>query len=123
MRALSLERVQVQRERRDEGLPLTGLHLGDVSLVQRHAAEELHVEVPLAERAPRRLAHGGKRVRQDVVDGLALRQTLAEDLGTPAQLVVGERLHRVLERVDAHGDLAEASQLAFVGVEETQHGH
>jgi hypothetical protein len=58
--AVAGDRVQVRRQRRHQGLALTGAHLGDVAQVQRGAAHDLHVEVTLAEDPLRRLAHGGE---------------------------------------------------------------
>ena len=69
VRAAPGERVQVERQRRDQRLALAGLHLGDLALVQDDAAEALHVEVAQADGAPRRLAHGRERLRQDLVEG------------------------------------------------------
>ena len=43
--ALAGQRVEVGRQRRDQGLALTGLHLGDVAEVQRRATHDLDVEV------------------------------------------------------------------------------
>ena len=43
MHALAGERVEVTPERRDQGLALTGLHLGDLALVQHHRAEDLNI--------------------------------------------------------------------------------
>ena len=90
--ALAGERVEVDRQRRDQGLAFAGPHLGDGALVQHHAADELHVEMALAERALRRLAHGGEGRDQDVVEALAGRELRLELVGAGAQLVVGERL-------------------------------
>ena len=92
MHAAARERVQVRGGRGDEGLALTGLHLGDVAEVEGGAAHELHVEVPQAERAAARLAHGGERLGQQVVERLAVRVALAQLDGLVAQLVVAERL-------------------------------
>ena len=55
--ALAGERVEDHRERRRERLALAGLHLGDVAAVDRHAADQLHVEVAHAHRALAGLAH------------------------------------------------------------------
>jgi hypothetical protein len=50
MHALAGERVEIDRQRRDQRLAFAGLHLGDRCLqVQHHAADQLHVEMPLAE--------------------------------------------------------------------------
>ena len=98
--ALAGQRVEVDGQRRDERLALAGLHLGDPALVQHHAADQLHVEMALAERAPRRLAHGGEGGHEEVVERAPLRELLAELAGAVAQRLVGERLDLGLERVD-----------------------
>ena len=88
--ALAGERVEVGRQRRDEGLALTGLHLGDVAEVQRGAAHDLDVVVALAERAAGGLADGGERLGQQVVEGLAVGEPLPVLVGQRAQLGVGQ---------------------------------
>ena len=70
------ERVQVEREARDERLALAGLHLGDVALVQDDAAHHLHVEHALLRFAPARLAHGGVGLEQELVERLAVLEPL-----------------------------------------------
>ena len=62
------QRVQVQREARDERLALTGLHLGDVALVEDDPAHHLDVEHPLVGLAEARLAHGCERLEEQVVE-------------------------------------------------------
>ena len=108
--ALARQGVEVGRERRDEGLALTGLHLGDVALVQGGAAHDLHVEVPLAEGALARLADGGERLREEHVERLALVEALTETLGLVAQLLVGELLEVGLEGIDLLGDALQLLQ-------------
>ena len=49
--ALAGERVEVDRQRRDERLAFAGAHLGDLALVQHHAADQLHVELAHADGA------------------------------------------------------------------------
>ena len=66
--ALARERVEVRRKRGDQRLALAGLHLGDPTEVQRRATHDLDVEVPLAEHAPGRLAHRGKRFGEQLVE-------------------------------------------------------
>ena len=118
VRALAGKRVQIERRGGDQRLAFTGLHLRDMALVERHRAHQLLVEVALAERPARRLANGGERLREDVVELLFLRQALAELRGARAQGIVGEGFGRFLERVDLLDDLPESSELALVGVEE-----
>ena len=106
-------------QRRDEGLALAGLHLGDPAEVQRGAAHDLHVEVALAEHAPAGLAHGRERLGEEVVEqvgdellavlgvlarGPRLVDLLAELVGAGRELLVGQALDLGLERVDLGHD-------------------
>ena len=72
------QRVQVQREARDERLALAGLHLGDVALVEDDPAHHLDVEHPLVGLADARLAHGCEGLEEQVVELLPVREPLAE---------------------------------------------
>ena len=98
--ALAGERVQIDRQGRDQRLAFAGPHLGDRALVQHHAADELDVEVTLAERPLGGLADRGEGRDQNVVEGLAGRELGPELLGSGAQLVVRELLELGLQRVD-----------------------
>ena len=122
--ALAGEGVEVGGQGRDQGLALTGLHLGDVAAVQGDAADQLDVEVPLAEGADAGLAHRRERLGQQVVEGLAVGQPLAEDVGELAQLGVGARLHRRLERVDlGHHRLTATQLFAFAEAQDLGQHH
>ena len=94
------ERVQVERGAGDERLALTGLHLGDVALVQDDPAHHLDVEHPLLRLAPARLAHGGEGLEEEFVERLAVLQPLPQRGSRAAQLLVGELLEVRLERGD-----------------------
>ncbi len=94
------QRVEIDRQRRDQRLAFAGLHLGDPALVQDHAADELHVEMALAERALGGLAAGREGRNQDVVERLAFGDLLLEVLGAGAQRLVGQLLKLLLQRVD-----------------------
>src|SRR3954447_4512794 len=101
------KRIQVQRQARDEGLPLPRLHLGDIALVQDDPAHQLHVEHPLIRLPQARLAHGRERLEQELLERLAVLEPLPELRGLAAQLVVGERLEVGLERGDVGGLVGE----------------
>ena len=58
--------------------------------------------------------HDGEGFGQDLVERLALGEALLELGGLGLQLVVGERLHLRLERVDLLDDAAELAQQALV---------
>ena len=92
MHALAGERVQIGGQGAHERLALAGAHLGDAAVMQHHAADELHVVVPLAQYALGGFAHRGEGVLQDVVEGLALFQAGLELAGLGLQLGVGQGL-------------------------------
>ena len=83
--------------------------------MQHHAADQLDVEVALAERALGRLAHGRERRHQQIVELGAVAQMLPERLGPRPQLVVAERLDLGFERVDRLDAGSELAHLALVG--------
>jgi hypothetical protein len=120
--ALAFEGVEVDRQGGDQRLAFAGLHLGDLALVQDHAALELHIEVALAERALGRLAHHGEGLDQEVVQGLALGQPLAEFRRLGTQLLVAELGKLRLECVDLRHRLVEAFDDAIIGCAEQASG-
>ena len=52
-------------------LPFTGAHLGDLPWCSDGPADQLDVEVPLADRPLRGFADGGERFGQEVVERVA----------------------------------------------------
>ncbi len=82
------------------------------------ATDELDVEVAHADASPRRLAHDGERLGQDIVHGLAVGETLAELVGLGAQLGVAQGLDRRLEVVDPGDDGADFLDRALIAVAE-----
>jgi hypothetical protein len=98
--ALAGQRIEIDRKRGDQRLAFAGLHLGDIAFVQHHAADQLHIEMPLAERALGRLAHGGEGRNQNVVEGLAVGELFAEFGGACFQRLVRKCGDLRLERVD-----------------------
>jgi hypothetical protein len=117
--AVAGERVQVGGQHRGQGLAFTGPHLGDVAEVHGRAAHQLHVEVPLAQGPARGLAHGRERLRQQVVQGLAVFVPALELVGHAPELVVAHREEVVLDRVDLIGDPLElAKELAFASLKD-----
>lgn len=104
--ALAAERVQVHRQRGGEGLALAGAHFGDLAVVQRHAAQRLHVEVAHLHHALGGLAHDGEGFGQEVVERLAPGDAPLELLRLGAQGIVAQLLVLRLHRVDAGHRLA-----------------
>ena len=135
--------VEVGRQRGHQGLALAGLHLGDLAVVQHHAADQLHVEVAHAQHPPAGLAHHGKGLGQQLIEQAALplqaglpgqtaaaavllqaRQLLAELGREAAQFVVGEGGDLLLQQVHVGDDRLVALQLAGIGItqQELEHG-
>ena len=79
--------------------------------MERHAADELHIEVAEADGALRRLTNHGKRLGQHAVERLAVRIALAEELGLVGELLVVHLLVGGLEAVDLLDDLLIALEL------------
>ena len=89
--ALAGERVQEDGQRGDQGLALAGAHLGDLAVVQHHAADELHVEGPHADGTARRFAGGGECLGQDLVERLAGDEPGAQRVGARTQPLIAFR--------------------------------
>ncbi len=71
------EAVEERRQRGHERLALAGPHLGDRPAVEHDAAHQLHVVVPLSERPDHRLADGGERLGQHLLQRLVDLRKLA----------------------------------------------
>ena len=97
--ALARECVEVHGQRRHQRLALAGAHLGNLAVVQHHAADQLHVERAQAHGAGGGLARGRERLRQDVVEALARDQARAQRVGARPELLVALRGQRVDEAV------------------------
>jgi 1-acyl-sn-glycerol-3-phosphate acyltransferase len=75
--ALAGQGVEIGGQRGHQGLALAGAHLGDLAVVQHHAADQLHVEVAHAEhalarpRGPRRRSPAaGRRTRVSGIENV-----------------------------------------------------
>ena len=79
--------------------------------MQRRPAHQLHIEVALADGPPGRLANGGERLDQEVVEGLALGQAFPEAGRLGGQLVVRQGLHVRLEGVDVRDEGLQGADL------------
>jgi hypothetical protein len=111
--ALAGERVEIHRKGCHQGLSFAGLHLGDLSLVEHHAADELHVEVPHLEDPPARLAADREDLGQKLVEALSAAEALAELGRLPGEVLVGKRLHGGLQTVDGLDHRPHPLQIAF----------
>jgi hypothetical protein len=104
--ALAGQRVQVDRQGCHQGLAFAGAHLGDLAVVEDHAADQLHVEVAHLHDALGGFAADRKRFGQDVVERSAAGDPFLEFGGFGLEFGVRQLFHLRLERIDlAHGFL------------------
>ncbi len=123
--ALAGERVQIRGQGADEGLALTGLHLGHVTEVQGGSAHHLHVVVALSENALGGLTDRGERFGKQVVQALAVRVPFLVLVGERPQLGVGEVDEVLFDGADLVRDAVQFAQdLAFACTHElVEDGH
>ncbi len=69
---LTRQRVQERGHRGNERFPFAGFQLGDAAMVDRDAADDLHIELPLSDRSLRGLTDKGVRFRQQAVQRITL---------------------------------------------------
>ena len=111
--ALAGQRVQIGGQRGHQRLTFTGLHLGDAALMQHDAAHQLHRIGAQAQHAVRRLADGGKGLRQNVVQRFAVGQTLFELRRLGLKLRVGHGLVLGFHALNLVDDGPDGFQLTF----------
>ena len=101
--------VEVGSSGCDQRLALTGLHFGNVAEVKRGTTHQLHVEVAKAEGTAARLTHGGKCLRQQVVERLPVGIALTQFDGLVFKFLVTEAGEVVFQSVDGLGIRLEAT--------------
>ncbi len=94
------QRIEIDRKGRDQRLALAGLHLGDLAFMHDHAADELDIEMPLAERAFAGFTHGCESRHQNVIKRLALGELFLELLRARPQRLVGKAFQLLFQSVD-----------------------
>ncbi len=113
--ALAGQGVQIDRQGAHQGLAFTGAHLGDAAAVQHHAADHLHVVMPLAQGPLGGFAHIGEGFRQDRIQALAAGDAGLEGLGLGPQLGVAQGRELWLQGVDRRHTGVHRLDLAVVG--------
>ena len=111
---LARKGIQVQGHRRGKSFPFARLHLGDFTLVEHNASDELRVEGPHFHGPPCGLPDNGEGLRQDVVEGGPVCELLLEISRLGLQLFVGELLDDGLESVDLVNERSNALQLPLI---------
>ena len=101
MNSLAGQRVEISRQGSHQRLAFTRTHLGNLTLMQRHATDELHVEMAHSQNTFACLPHNRERIWQKRIDGCPFTEALLEFAGLGAKFFVSQRLHRSLEGIDA----------------------
>ena len=114
MHALAGEGVEVGGHGGHQGLAFTGLHFGDLALVQDDAADELDVEGTQAQDPGGGLPHRGEGLGQEVVQGLLLVEALPELCGLGPKPGVGQGPVFGLQGVDGVHQGRHPLELALV---------
>ena len=113
--ALAGQRIEHNSQGGDQGFAFAGLHLGDLALVQDHAADELHVVMAHAQHTARCLAHQGENFGQKAVQAFAAFLHfffIPGDAGGEVRVV--QLLHFGFQGIDTLHLGAEAAQIPFV---------
>ena len=100
MDTLAGDRVEIDRQGRDQRLAFAGTHFRNLALMQHHPAEHLDVVMALAECALGAFADGREGFDQHVVQSFAVREALFEIFGARTQLVVGQFFDVRFQRID-----------------------
>ena len=112
------QRVEIGGKRRDERLALAGSHLGDLTLVQNHATDQLHIEVAHLDRTSRGFAHERERLGNEIVEIAVLCEALLELGRLVAERRVVECGDRFLELVGGCDEPSVALEQSLIAATE-----
>jgi len=114
MDAFPRQRIQIDGHRRGKGLALTGLHFGDLSLVQDDASDDLHIEGSHLQRAARGLPGDREGFGKEVLHRRPAGQPLPEDIGLRPQFRIGPIHHGRFFFVDLIEKKGQALEIPLV---------
>ena len=97
---LAREGIEVGRQNGNQRLAFTGLHLGNATLMEHDAADDLHPVGAHAQHPVGRLPAGGKGLHQDIVQGFTVLKPCLEIRSLGLERLVGELAVFVLQRHD-----------------------
>ena len=79
---------QIRRQGCNQGLAFTRTHFCDLALVQDHATDQLHIEVPHIQSTSCRLTHNRKHFRHQVFRALTFARAPTKLIGLGRQLTI-----------------------------------
>ena len=121
--AVSGESVEVSGENFHQRFTFTGFHLGDSTLMEDDAADELHPIGTHAQYPVCCLTNGSKGIGQNVVQGFTLLETTLEHVGLAFQLRLAHGMIGVAQRLNAVHNGSDGFDLPLgMGAEQLVHG-
>ena len=112
--ALAFQGVEVGRKCCDQRLSFTGLHLGDLPLVQENSADELDIEVAHVQGALGDFPDGCKCFGKNLIQSLPVGKPLPEFRSQLRQLDIREARHLRFQLVDSLDDRGDLLQIPLV---------
>ena len=95
--AFAFQRIQISRQRSHQSLTFTSLHLGNTSLMEYDAADDLYTEVFHAQGSLCTFTAYRKSFRQKIVQCFPCCNTVFELLCFSPQLLIGKLLHFLIK--------------------------
>ena len=104
---LARQSVEVHRQGCGQRLAFTRAHFRNLAVVQRHAAQQLHIEMAHLHDTLGAFAHHGKRLGQQRIQRFPARNTVLELLRLGLQRRIVQLFKGWLQRIDAFNGFAE----------------
>ena len=130
MHALAFKGIEHNRQCGNKCLTFTGLHFGNLALVQSHGSKELHIIMSHAKDTTTCLPHQRKNLRQYIIESLFSRLDLITIYGNLLRKVfICKFLHLRLKRIDFHNQRTQLSQKSIIlaannlAYQKTYHGY
>ena len=108
-----LQRIQISRKRRYQGLTFTGFHFCNTSLVQNNSTDELYPVMLHIENSLGCFPYYRKRFRQKIIQGFPCGKSLFKLISLCCQLCVRKSLHGRTKLLDLVNQPFDPFQLPF----------
>ena len=115
MHAIAGEGIEIGGEGGNKGLAFTRAHFRDAAFMQHHAANQLHIEMALAEHALGGFAYGGEGRHQQFIQRAAGGQFSTEFICAGAQSLIREGGDFGLQSIDGRDLGLVGLQPAIIG--------
>ena len=114
MNSIATDRIEVRWQRRHQGLALTRSHFRDLAVMEHHAANQLHIEMPHLQYALGGFANHGECLDQHGLRVLAVSRSLSKLGSLGRERFVGKGLEPRLKPVDLLDLFVHLAQKALI---------